>query len=163
MSSNVFSVSASTVSKILVCGTTVNVEGAIKQSDLNAAAKAAGIRNYVVKDAEGEDLFGENFPYEGTVKIIEYNAAKRDGVFTTTSSTPAAVGSKILVCGTTVNVDGAIKQSDLNAAAKAAGIRNYVVKDAEGEDLFGENFPYEGTVKIIEYNAAKINGVFTVE
>jgi hypothetical protein len=113
-----------------------------------------------VKDAEGEDLFGENFPYEGTVKIIEYNAAKREGVFSTTST---AVASKILVCGTTVNIDGAIKQSDLNAAAKAAGIRNYVVKDAEGEDLFGENFPYEGTVKIIEYNAAKINGVFTVE
>ena len=79
---NVFSVSESTVSKILVCGTTINIDGVIKQTDLNKAAKDAGIRNYVVKDDEGTDLFAENFPYEGTVKIIEYNAAKTNGVFT---------------------------------------------------------------------------------
>ena len=74
--SNVFSVSESVVSKIIVCGTTINVDGAIKQADLNKAAKDAGIRNYVVKDNDGEDLFAENFPYEGVVKIVEYNAAK---------------------------------------------------------------------------------------
>ena len=82
MSNNVFSVSESTVSKIVVCGTTINVSGAIKQADLNKAAKDAGIRNYVVKDDAGADLFAENFPYEGVVKIVEYNAAKINGVFT---------------------------------------------------------------------------------
>ena len=148
---NVFSVSES-VSKILVCGTTINVDGAIKQADLNKAAKDAGIRNYVVKNDSGEDLFAEDFPFEGVVKIVEYNAAKRDGVFSTTSTASA---SKILVCGTTIEVSGPIKQADLNKAAKDAGIRNYVVKNDSGEDLFAEDFPFEGTVKIVEYNAAK--------
>jgi phosphoribosyl-dephospho-CoA transferase len=151
MSNNVFSVSES-VNKILVCGTTIEVSGPIKQADLNKAAKDAGIRNYVVKNDAGEDLFAEDFPFEGVVKIVEYNAAKRDGVFSTTSTASA---SKILVCGTTIEVSGPIKQADLNKAAKDAGIRNYVVKNDAGEDLFAEDFPFEGVVKIVEYNAAK--------
>ena len=76
MSGNVFSVEESVQSVIMVCGTSVRVSGAIKQADLNKAAKDAGIRNYVVKNEDGEDLFAEDFPYEGTVKIVEYNAAK---------------------------------------------------------------------------------------
>jgi L-rhamnose mutarotase len=153
---NVFSVE-STVSKIIVCGTTINVDGVIKQADLNKAAKDAGIRNYVVKNDEGEDLFAEDFPFEGVVRIVEYNAAKRDGVFTTSS----AAGSKITVCGRDIAISGPVKQADLNKAAKDAGIRNYVVKNDEGEDLFAEDFPFEGVVRIVEYNAAKRDGVFT--
>jgi phosphoribosyl-dephospho-CoA transferase len=162
MSNPVFSVEESIVSKIIVCGTTVNINGLVKQTDLNKAAKDAGIRNYVVKNESGEDLFPEDFPVEGTVKIVEYNAAKRDGVFSVTDAPVSAV-SKILVCGTTVAINGSIKQTDLNKAAKDAGIRNYVVKNEAGEDLFPEDFPVTGVVKIVEYNAAKINGVFTVE
>jgi hypothetical protein len=82
MANNVFSVETSTASKIKVCGTEVPVDGAIKQKDLNDAAKKAGIRNYVVKNEAGEDLYAEDFPYEGVVKIVEYNAAKINGVFT---------------------------------------------------------------------------------
>jgi phosphoribosyl-dephospho-CoA transferase len=160
MSNPVFSVE-STVSKIIVCGTTVTIDGPVKQTDLNKAAKDAGIRNYVVKNESGEDLFPEDFPVEGTVKIVEYNAAKRDGVFSVDA--PVSAVSKILVCGTTVAINGSIKQTDLNKAAKDAGIRNYVVKNEAGEDLFPEDFPVTGVVKIVEYNAAKINGVFTVE
>jgi len=72
--------------------------------------------------------------------------------------------NSITVCGRKTTLAGAVKQADLNKAAKDAGIRNYVVKNEDGEDLAAEDFPYEGTVKIVEYNAAKINGkVFTVE
>jgi len=74
-----------------------------------------------------------------------------------------SIVSKILVCGTTINVSGAIKLDDLKKAAKDAGIRNFVLKNEDGEDLFVEDLPYEGSVKLIEYNAAKVNGVFTVE
>jgi hypothetical protein len=71
------------VNKILICNNTITLNGAIKQTDLNKAAKDAGIRNYVVKNEDGEDLDAEDFPYEGVVKIVEYNAAKNGGVYFT--------------------------------------------------------------------------------
>jgi len=152
---SVFSVE-SNENSITVCGRKTTLAGAVKQADLNKAAKDAGIRNYVVKNEDGEDLAAEDFPYEGAVKIVEYNAAKVFSVVSTDNS--------ITVCGRSIPLAGAVKQADLNKAAKDAGIRNYVVKNEDGEDLAAEDFPYEGTVKIVEYNAAKINGkVFTVE
>jgi hypothetical protein len=152
---NVFSVE-SIENSITVGGRKTTMSGAVKKVDLNKAAKDAGIRNFVVKNEDGEDLSEEDFPYEGAVKIVEYNAAK---VFSVTSTE-----NKILVCGRSVPLSGAVKKVDLNKAAKDAGIRNFVVKNEDGEDLSEEDFPYEGTVKIVEYNAAKINGkVFTVE
>jgi len=158
MTNNVFSVSetgTATVNKILVCGREVAISGPIKKADLDKAAKDNGIRNYVVKSDENRDLFVEDFPYDGVVKIVEYNAAKaRDGVFTVPTST--ATSSKIQVCGREVAVAGQVKKADLDKAAKDNGIRNYVVKDANGRDLFVEDFPYTGTVKIVEYNAAKV-------
>jgi phosphoribosyl-dephospho-CoA transferase len=155
MSNNVFSVSESTVNKILVCGTTITVSGPIKEADLKKAAKDAGMRNFVLKNETGEDLFMEDLPYEGTVKIVEYNAAKaRDGVFSVTPT--VAVVNKILVCGTTISVSGPIKEADLKTAAKNAGMRNFVLKNEAGEDIFMEDLPYKGTVKIVEYNAAKL-------
>ena len=152
----VFSVENGTQnSKIIVCGREVAVAGQIKKVDLDKAAKDNGIRNYVVKNAaDNADLFVEDFPFTGTVKIVEYNAAKVDGVFTV--SEPAPVQSKIQVCGREIPVAGQIKKVDLDKAAKDNGIRNYVVKNAvDGADLFVEDFPFTGTVKIVEYNAAK--------
>jgi|WetSurMetagenome_2_1015567.scaffolds.fasta_scaffold72561_2 hypothetical protein len=162
MANNVFSVEANG-SKIIVCGREVPVAGAITKAALDKAAKDNGIRNYVVKNNAGNDLFVEDFPYTGVVKIVEYNAAKANGVFSVDAAAPAST-SQILVCGRTIPVNGPIKKADLDKAAKDNGIRNYVVKDNEdGQDLFVEDFPFEGTVKIVEYNAAKRDGVFSVD
>jgi len=164
MSNNVFSVGTeANGSKIIVCGREVPVAGAITKAALDKAAKDNGIRNYVVKNSANADLFVEDFPYTGIVKIVEYNAAKATpGVFSVdTASAPA--GSKIIVCGREVPVAGAITKAALDKAAKDNGIRNYVVKNSANADLFVEDFPYTGIVKIVEYNAAKVDGVFSVD
>jgi Tfp pilus assembly protein PilP len=151
----VFSVDAGS-SKITVCGRSIPVAGAITKAALDKAAKDNGIRNYVVKNSANADLFVEDFPYTGEVKIVEYNAAKQEGVFSVDAAAPAATGSQIYVCGRTIPVAGVITKAALDKAAKDNGIRNYVVKNNEnGQDLVVEDFPFEGSVKIVEYNAAK--------
>src|SRR5512137_1447356 len=154
---NVFSVGTASASKIIVCGREVPVAGQITKAVLDKAAKDNGIRNYIVKNEAGSDMFAEDFPCTGVVKIVEYNAAKADGVFTVAEGT-----SKILVCGREIPVAGQITKAVLDNAAKDNGIRNYVVKNEAGADLFVEDFPCTGVVKIVEYNAAKADGVFTV-
>jgi hypothetical protein len=77
-----------------------------------------------------------------------------------------ANGSKIIVCGREIPVAGTITKAALDKAAKDNGIRNYVVKNNEnGQDLVVEDFPFEGSVKIVEYNAAKdsVKNIFSVE
>jgi hypothetical protein len=166
MSNNVFSVGTeANGSKIIVCGREVPVAGAITKAALDKAAKDNGIRNYVVKNSANADLFVEDFPYTGVVKIVEYNAAKASpGVFSVDTPAAAPAGSKIIVCGREVPVAGAITKAALDKAAKDNGIRNYVVKNNANADLFVEDFPYTGIVKIVEYNAAKSTpGVFSVD
>jgi Tfp pilus assembly protein PilP len=162
----VFSVDAGSSSKITVCGRSIPVAGAITKAALDKAAKDNGIRNYVVKNSANADLFVEDFPYTGEVKIVEYNAAKQEGVFSVDAAAPAATGSQIYVCGRAIPVAGVITKAALDKAAKDNGIRNYVVKNNEnGQDLVVEDFPFEGSVKIVEYNAAKdsAKNFFSVE
>jgi peroxiredoxin family protein len=153
MPDGVFSVVDSACeNRIIVCGDVIKLTGSVKKEDLDKAAKAHGIRNYVCKDEKGADVFVEDLPFDGTVKIVEYNAAKADGVFTVD---PASDKSQIIVCGDCIKIAGAVKKEDLDKAAKAHGIRNYVCKDDKGTDVFVEDLPFTGTVKIVEYNAAK--------
>jgi hypothetical protein len=76
VSENVFSVGQMR-NKVYI-GTAVarEVAGSITGDILDEIAREKGMSNFTVTDMAGNDLFPESFPFTGSVRMTEYNAAK---------------------------------------------------------------------------------------
>lgn len=58
----------------------------------------------------------------------------------------------VKVAGVSHDVDGEIELSDLQDLARDAGVKNFVVKDEDGNELDADDLPYEGELSVEEYN-----------
>lgn len=158
---NVFRVGAQTVNKIYI-GTTVVKEsaGAITADLLDEVAREKHMSNFTVTDVNGNDLFPESFPFAGSVKMTEYNAAKAPYVFPA-GSVAAPVVNKVYI-GSVVarETSDDITAEILDEVAREKHMSNFTVTDTDGNDLFPDSFPFTGSVKMTEYNAAKAPYVF---
>jgi len=74
MSDDVWDANADQVNSIEVGSSQQTVEGELSAQDVRDAASSNGVKNFKLEDADtGESLSTDDFPYDGSVKVKEYN------------------------------------------------------------------------------------------
>lgn len=73
MSDDVWQADDEPVNAIEVGNTQVTVEGEIEGGRVQEVARDNGVKKFKVKDENGNTLSQSDFPYNGNVKVSEYN------------------------------------------------------------------------------------------